>query len=107
MCAHYAEIRIHAEKSGRRVLEYGLGDGWGALCEFLEVEVPDGAYPWENTGGDWIVKMHGRARMRAQAAAFRFFCVGLPVAVFVFGVWGMAAKFPGALVPRTLSSRLA
>ncbi len=66
------------------MLEFGLGDGWGALCEFLEVEVPDCPYPRENEGGDWILKMRERARMRAKAAAFKFASVGLPVAVAVF-----------------------
>ncbi len=74
------------------MLEFGLGDGWGALCEFLEVEVPDCPYPRENEGGDWILKMRERARMRAKAAAFKFASVSLPVAVAVFWAWGNGAR---------------
>ena len=91
MLAHYVEIRKRAQATGRRVLEFGLGDEWGALCEFLEVEVPPHPYPRENEGGDWIEKMRERARIRAKAAAFKLVSVGLPVAVLglgvVFGVW--------------------
>ena len=104
MRAHYAEIRKHAQDTGRRVLEFELDDEWGALCEFLEVKVPDGPYPRENEGGDWILKMHERARMRAKAAAFKFAGAVLPIAVLVFGAWGLAAKFP-SLVPSSLWTR--
>lgn len=103
MRAHYAEIRNHAQETGRRVLGFGLGDEWGPLCEFLEVGIPDYPYPEENEGGDWILKMHERARIRAKAAAFKFVRVALPVAVLVFGAW---AKYRGVLVPSSLWSRV-
>ena len=87
MRTHYVEIRNHAQKTGRRVLEMGLGDGWGVLCEFLEVGVPDYPFPRENEGGDWILKMRERARMRAKAAAFKFFRMALPFAIAMAGLW--------------------
>lgn len=87
MRAHYAGIRDHAQKTERPILEFNLGDEWGVLCEFLEVGIPDYPYPRENEGGDWILKMRERARMRAMAAAFRFVSVGLPIAVLAFGAW--------------------
>lgn len=37
---HYEIIRQAAPKE--RLLEYKLGSGWGPLCEFLEVEEPEG-----------------------------------------------------------------
>lgn len=94
MHAHYALIREHAQRTGRPVLEFHLGDGWDVLCEFLEVEAPHDPYPRENEGDDWILKMRERARIRATAAAFRFVSVGLPIAVLAFGAWSMAAHFP-------------
>ena len=87
MRAHYAGIRDHAQKTGRVILEFNLGDEWGVLCSFLEVGTPDYPYPRENEGGDWILKMRERARLRAMAAAFRFASVGLPIAVLAFGAW--------------------
>lgn len=59
------------------MLEFGLRDEWGALCELLEVGVLDHPYPRGNEGGDWILKMCERAW---KAAAVRFFRGGLPVA---------------------------
>ena len=91
MRAHYAGIRDHAQKTGRPVLEFNLGDEWGVLCEFLEVEAPHFPYPRENEGGDWILKMRERARLRAMAAAYRFVSLGLPITILAFGAWSMAA----------------
>ena len=100
MRAHYAEIRKHGQVTGRRVLEFDLGDEWGALCDFLEVAVPDHPYPRENEGGDWILKMRERARMRAKAAAVKFVRGALPVAVVVF--W--ARMIPWSLWTRVVRS---
>ena len=91
MLTHYEEIRKHSQATGRRVLEFRLGDEWGALCEFLDVEVPPHPYPRENGGSDWIEKMHERAWLRAKAAAIKFVGLCLPIAVLglgvVLGVW--------------------
>ncbi|MCJ1404214.1 hypothetical protein MMC11_007439 [Xylographa trunciseda] len=93
MRAHYAEMREAAKKRGREVLEYGLGDGWGPLCSFLEVEVPKHAYPRENEGGDWIRKMRERARLRGKAAVYKFLRFGLPLALFGCGIWCIRPMF--------------
>ena len=87
MRAHYSEIRNAAKQRGREVLELNLGDDWGPLCSFLEVEVPNHAFPQENKGGDWILKMRRCARLRAQAAMHRFFHFGLAIAIFGIGTW--------------------
>ena len=94
MRTHYARIRDHAQKTGRPVLEFNLGDEWGVLCEFLKVGIPNYPYPRENEGNDWILKMHERARIRAMAAIFRFVSVGLPIAVLAFGAWKYGGRFP-------------
>ena len=86
MLAHYVEIQKHAQATGRRVLEFGLGDEWGALCEFLDVEVPPHPYPRENEGSGWIEKMRERARLRAKAAAIKLVGLCLPIAVLGLGV---------------------
>ena len=39
-----------------RRLEYRLGDGWGPLCEFLGVEVPDVEFPRKNARGDFMAE---------------------------------------------------
>lgn len=35
-----------------RLLVHRLGDGWGPLCEWLDLPVPDAAYPSGNTTAD-------------------------------------------------------
>lgn len=81
MHAHYTEVRNIAQQTGRPVLEIGLGDGWEPLCGFLGVDVPPHPFPRMNEGGDWILKMHERARLRARAAARKFFRFGLPLTI--------------------------
>jgi hypothetical protein len=121
MRAHYSEICYIARKSGREVLEFQLGDEWETLCKFLEVRVPGHPYPRENEGGNWILKMRERARLRANAAAYRFARFALPMAIISVGVWGMMRTFPpssgrsgrdsllggfaGLIVPKSLSAR--
>lgn len=39
MRVHYSEIRNLAQQREAKILEFGLGDEWGPLCEFLEVDV--------------------------------------------------------------------
>ncbi|KAF6809131.1 hypothetical protein CSOJ01_07103 [Colletotrichum sojae] len=47
---HDAAVRALA-KDGRRLLEFRPGDGWGPLCEFLGVDVPDVPFPRSD---DWV-----------------------------------------------------
>ena len=43
---YYDEVRRLVPEARR--LEYRLSDGWGPLCEFLGVKVPDVEFPWRN-----------------------------------------------------------
>lgn len=47
---HYAFIR-RAVRPERR-LEYKLGDGWGPLCQFLDLQVPNMPFPRVNDAKD-------------------------------------------------------
>ena len=92
MLAHYAEIRNLARLQGRQVLETELSDGWGPLCKFLEVDVPPFPYPNMNDGGDWVLKMRERARLRAKAALSKFLRTALPVVIASVAIRTMVAK---------------
>ncbi len=46
---HIAEVRRTIDKD--RLLEYNVGDGWGPLCDFLGLPVPDTPFPNINTRG--------------------------------------------------------
>lgn len=39
-----------------RLLIYKAGEGWGPLCEFLDLSVPDEPYPFENTRAEFIAR---------------------------------------------------
>lgn len=39
-----------------RLLVYEAGQGWGPLCEFLGVPIPDAAYPSENSRAEFIAR---------------------------------------------------
>ena len=45
---HNEHVRAIAPK--RRFLEFNVKEGWGPLCEFLEVETPDRPFPRVNDG---------------------------------------------------------
>ena len=76
---YYRAVRAMVPEERR--LEYKLGDGWGPLCEFLGVDVPDCAFPRENDKMAHGAESEKRLR-RFHGAAVRF---GVP-AVAVLGV---------------------
>jgi hypothetical protein len=45
--------RVRATVPASRLVEYQPGDGWGPLCEALDVPVPDTPYPHVNTTDDF------------------------------------------------------
>lgn len=59
---YYAEMR--ATVPAERLLEYHISEGWGPLCEFLEVPVPKVPFPHVNDTK--MFKTRCRARNRAQ-----------------------------------------
>ncbi len=40
-----------------RLLVYEAGQGWGPLCKFLDVPVPDAPYPSENTRAEFMARV--------------------------------------------------
>lgn len=58
---HYARIRTLVPKD--RLLEYKFSDGWAPLCKFLDVTIPDAAFP----SGNDVLTFRGRFR-----AAYRY-----------------------------------
>ncbi|KAL8785246.1 MAG: hypothetical protein Q9195_008719 [Heterodermia aff. obscurata] len=95
MIKHYKEVRACAEAQGREVLELQLGDGWHRLCKFLDVPVPDHAYPRENDGNNFIPKMKERARLRMQAVALRWLKVVSIAAILTFATGLLIRSFSG------------
>ena len=89
MKAHYSRVRDLARQEKREVLEMGLDQepAWKPLCDFLEVEVPDSAYPRMNEGQDWVLKMKARAWLRAWAALTKFMQSAVMIFAFFLLWW--------------------
>jgi hypothetical protein len=49
---HIAEVQ--AEIPAHRLLTFDLRDGWQPLCDFLEVEAPDVAFPRTNSSKEFV-----------------------------------------------------
>ncbi len=48
---HLAEVRKTIPKT--RLLEWQAQEGWGPICQALELPVPDQPFPWTNKRQDW------------------------------------------------------
>ncbi len=48
---------VIAEVPAEQLLVYDVSDGWQPLCEFLQVEIPDTAFPRSNTSNDFHRKI--------------------------------------------------
>ena len=53
--AHIDEVRSIA--SNRQLLEFNVADGWGPLCDFLNVQVPQIDFPHSNTRKEFLKAM--------------------------------------------------
>lgn len=83
---YYEDVRKAVPESRR--LEYKLNQGWGPLCEFLGVEVPNTEFPWVNSNTEHYEEVKARAlRMWIRAAK-----AALP------GIFGMAIILLALLV---------
>lgn len=64
---HRHEAEVRATVPAERLLIYPVGSGWGPLCAWLGVPVPDEPFPSENSRADFA----NRAHAMADAAAGR------------------------------------
>lgn len=63
--AHNARVREVIPAA--RLLVYQVSEGWGPLCEFLGVAVPDGPMPKVNTTEEFQARIAGEAAARLAA----------------------------------------
>ena len=52
---HNAEVRRHI--APERLLDYDVAEGWGRLCTFLGVDVPDEPFPRSNSRNDFLTEI--------------------------------------------------
>lgn len=69
-----------------RLLEFHPADGWGPLCQFLNVPEPETPFPMANDTGKW----------QAVVEAFWMGCVKRSIMKVGMGVLGMGAVVCGA-----------
>jgi hypothetical protein len=84
---HYAKevFNRHNEEVRRRVLPdkllvFEVKDGWGPLCEFLDVEVPDEPFPRVNDTAD----------MQRRIRSIRALSLAVPVALVLLAATALA-----------------
>ena len=53
---HNEHVRAIAPKG--KFLEFNVKEGWGPLCKFLEVDVPEGPFPRVNDTATWQAYVH-------------------------------------------------
>lgn len=75
---YYDEVRRLVPPE--RLLEYRVGEGWGRLCEFLEVEVPEEEFPHVNDSRGFVERCRGRMRAQWGNVAVRWLAYGVGVA---------------------------
>ncbi|KAI7310625.1 hypothetical protein KC315_g12540 [Hortaea werneckii] len=91
---YYEEIRSIVPKE--RLLEYKMGEGWGPLCEFLEVPVPEGKkFPRTNDTDGFVERCRRRNHMQMLNVLFRATVVGGGFAAIVFSATMTIRKFFG------------
>lgn len=79
--AYYRNVR--AAVPPEQMLEYHMGDGWGPLCAFLNVEVPDVPFPRENEASDHAEDVEARKRLIWTAGIK----VAVPVLLGLGAIW--------------------
>jgi hypothetical protein len=65
MVAHQEQVK--RDVPAERLLVWEVGEGWGPLCEFLEVDVPDVPMPHANDRGTFLERVMDGALATLQA----------------------------------------
>lgn len=76
---HNEEVKEHVPPE--KLLVYEVDEGWGPLCEFLGVEVPDKPFPHLNDGAVFLGRIR---RIRALTVATLALCLSLAGLVLVY-----------------------
>lgn len=91
---HNEAIRRICQQQGRPFLEYKFGSGWQPLCDFLEVEVPEGVdFPKDNEVEVLLPFIHKAQRELLFRAASRLL-KQTAIAAPVFGIAWMLWRRP-------------
>ncbi|MGH8909421.1 MAG: sulfotransferase family protein [Egibacteraceae bacterium] len=88
---HNEEVKRHVPAD--QLLVYQPGDGWGPLCEFLGVEVPQGTpFPHLNDAETFRSRIQANSSRARAASVAAMLLVGLGTA----GMWAAACRWRAA-----------
>ncbi|KAL9125084.1 MAG: hypothetical protein Q9217_005656 [Psora testacea] len=82
---HYDRVRRLVPRE--RLLEYKVGEGWGKLCEFLEVPVPCYDFPVTNDSSTFEDRINVLVGLAVQRSAKRILPLLGAVIVAGIGIW--------------------
>ena len=76
--SHYDDVREWV-RDPDRLLEFDIKEGWGPLCDFLQVPIPDEKFPHVNDGDHFVARCKARNRAQLKNVALRWvaYSVGL------------------------------
>jgi hypothetical protein len=86
---HIADVRAYVPAD--RLLEFEVRDGWGPLCEFLGVPVPDEPFPRENDTATFLRRQRTALRRAVTARVITMAGVAAAVAV-ALAAWAVLAS---------------
>lgn len=82
---HYERVREVTPAD--RLLEYRVQEGWGPLCEFLDVSVPEGDFPRINDKKQFVVAHQLMWYLAFGKMLFKVSIVAAPVVGVSLAVW--------------------
>jgi len=87
---HNAYVLAKAPKN--KTLQYNVKEGWGPLCEFLGVPVPDVKFPHKNKGGEIMKEMLETHPLFVRIGREAMFSFGVLVAGMGYCVYSVATN---------------
>lgn len=70
-----------------RLLEYRVGEGWGRLCSFLDISVPEYEFPVTNVGDTFRERMNLVMTLAMRRAVVRTLPLLVGILVVCVAVW--------------------
>ncbi|KAK3637785.1 hypothetical protein LTR56_011991 [Elasticomyces elasticus] len=80
---HYERLESVLREQGRTFLPWGVEDGWGPLCAFLDQRVPQEVFPSGNVAADFGPKLLTVDDERFRIAERRAYLLGATIAILV------------------------
>ncbi|OJJ65681.1 hypothetical protein ASPBRDRAFT_79673 [Aspergillus brasiliensis CBS 101740] len=84
---HYEGLELTLKANNRDYLDWSVDDGWAPLCSFLDLPVPNTAFPRGNIASEFIPKLMTMDKERLQKAKQNGqFCFSF-LAILAAGCW--------------------